>query len=176
MVPYPIVLPIPLPIPIPLPYEVFLKAAVKNQPQHQNANGRSSSSSNGDGTSSILCNDQRKFHTKSDDQPLDFTKEKITSRIMKMSDGESDDEDFKVSILDHDTDYKQLITDEISKTDSLKSKIQNLQPSNKRPFTKESTCENNRPLRKRKRIIDCDYIRLRDTNSNESDINPRKSI
>lgn len=173
LIPYPIVLPLPLPIPIPLPYEAFLRAAASN-PRNQNSNGRSSSSTNEDDIGSIPFSD-RKDHRAKSNEPLDFTKEKITSRIAKSSDGESDDEDYRASNSDHETDIHASMhhKNEAVKAEPLKLKTLHRQPSNKRSLTKDSTCENNRPLRKRKRIIDCDYLRLRDCNES---INPRKSI
>lgn len=161
LMPYPIILPIPLPIPIPLPYEAFLRAA-KVKPTHISyANGQCSSSTNEDDNSTK--NDNRK--STANDQPLDFTKDNIANEILKMSDDESNDDD---DSLGSNNDGASCIASNLNKFRAQRK-------SNKRPFTKELTSENNRPLRKRKRVIDCDYMRLRDSNANESS-NPRKSI
>lgn len=164
MIPYPIILPIPLPIPIPLPYEAFLRAAQLNKKDNNHSNGHSSSSN-----SSINEEDpiQNIYISNLNDQPLDFTKDRITSKISKNSDDETDDDD------DRSSSNSQSVNETHRKNDVTKS-IVNRQLS-KRILTKESSSENNRPLRKRKRIIDCDYMRLRDSNSDEPN-NLRKSI
>lgn len=166
LIPYPIVLPLPLPIPIPLPYEAFLRAAKLNPKNNSQPNDRSSSTIEDD------CNASNVGQHKLSDQPLDFTKDEIAKRHSINSDDESDDYRTSHSVLEADHRSKVHHKFDQVKSDSLKLKAK--QQPNKRTFTKESVCENNRPLRKRKRVIDCDYLRLRDTNSNESG-NPRKS-
>lgn len=162
LMPYPIILPIPLPIPIPLPYEAFLRAAKVRPTDTTYTNGRSSTSTNEDDC--LTKNEPQKCNT--NDQPLDFTKDNIANEIRKPSDDdESNDEDSRSSNKDGATTH--------IRSDSMKFRVQ--RQSNKRSLTKEQTSENNRPLRKRKRVIDCDYMRLRDSNSSESN-HPRKAI
>lgn len=175
LMPYPIILPIPLPIPIPLPYEAFLRAAdVKpNDSNYAKNEGRSSHSTNEDDDSLMLKNCRK---SNASDQPLDFTKDNIANEVRKASDEDCDDNDTddeneeincrSSSVKDNETQLRNDAT-----------KFRNhRQTANKRSLlTKEPTSENNRPLRKRKRVIDCDYMRLRDSNSNDT-INPRKSI
>lgn len=159
LVPYPIILPLPLPIPIPLPYEAFLRAAECNQKDKKQPNGRCSS------TSTIDEDVNRNGHKTiaAHDQPLDFTKTKMANTTLKISDDDSDDEDDSVGMSPHKIHSKS----DLAKFRAIRQ--------SKRAHTKDSTSENNRPLRKRKRVIDCDYMRLRESNSSESS-NPRKSI
>lgn len=181
LIPYPIVLPLPLPIPIPLPYEAFLKAAAVKNPRTQSSannhcntsNSNSSTNDNDAASNNAMYYDRGATvaaDTKPNDQPLDFTKEKISTRSAShISDDDSIDENFA---LERDEHNKCDVTS--FKSDSIKCKT--LRPHTiNRTLTKEPASENNRPLRKRKRIIDCDYLRLRDANANES-IQPRKSI
>lgn len=163
LIPYPIILPLPLPIPIPLPYEAFLRASTSNQPN------KSEPDNSKDGKN-FCSNIKTDYKINSDDQPLDFTKEKM---VRKISDSETNEGVSRKMNTDRDGGILTHFKGEYSKTELSKIKM-NRQP-NKRTFTKETVSENNRPLRKRKRIIDCDYLRIRDSNSNES-ANSRKSI
>ncbi|XP_055318074.1 sine oculis-binding protein homolog isoform X2 [Sitodiplosis mosellana] len=165
LMPYPIILPIPLPIPIPLPYEAFLRAAEVKPTNANYANGvRSSCSTNEDDSLAKNC---RKSNA--NDQPLDFTKDNIANEVLKASDNDESDDDKEDSSRSSNKDGATHIRNELTKFRA------NRQTANKRSLTKEPTSENNRPLRKRKRVIDCDYMRLRDSNSNDT-INSRKSI
>lgn len=176
LMPYPIILPIPLPIPIPLPYEAFLKAAnvKRNDAPYAKNVGHNCNSTNEEDDCLMLKNCQK---SNASDQPLDFTKDNIANEVRKTSDDDHDDNDID--------DENEEINCRSSSNNDNETHIRmdatkfrnNRQTTNKRSLlTKEPTSENNRPLRKRKRVIDCDYMRLRDSNSNDTTINPRKSI
>lgn len=175
LMPYPIILPIPLPIPIPLPYEAFLKAAdIKpNDGIYAKNDGRSSNSTNDEDDGLILKNCRK---SNASDQPLDFTKDNIANEVRKASDDDqegNDTDDENEDINDRNSNNKDNETPLRNDMTKFRS---NRHTANKRSIlAKELTSENNRPLRKRKRVIDCDYMRLRDSNSNDT-INPRKSI
>lgn len=153
LIPYPVILPLPLPIPIPLPYEAFLRAAQRNP--NTNAPHCKGTAP----TAPFIANSH-----KVSDEPLDFTKDKITCNALE----DSDDDDQRLS---HSSRSYRHDTERSDTHDAGKLKSQ--RPSHKRSFTKEHACEANRPLRKRKRIIDCDYLKFKDTNSNEA---ARKAI
>lgn len=161
LMPYPVILP--LPIPIPLPLHSFLKAAELKNNDKQHSNGQQhhhhSNSANTD--------DNR--NAKTNDEPLDFTKDTIRNEEIKLTDDESDNDDIHAT--------SSANNDDANKSDSM-NKFRVCRQSIKRSgaFTKEHTSENNRPLRKRKRIIDCDYMRLKDVNCNSTTNDSKKSI
>lgn len=155
LVPYPIVLPVPIPIPIPMPIIDFLKAAQakldeQNKKKAENGN-------NG--------NEERTSNT-NDDEPLDFTKSRDESsmpiltqqlRLNKTIESpqivEKDEHEITIS------GFEKL--DEVDGQEQRLPKFKITRLASKRIVsTKES--ESSRPLRKRKRVIDCDYSRLRD--------------
>lgn len=196
LIPYPIVLP--LPIPIPLPYEAFLRAATRNNKNVNSQNGNASSSSNNNNI------DKLNNHTycRENEEPLDFTKG--SNHIHRQIDVDDDDDDDEDDEDDNDfidwDDRRQTLRSTLSKVSSLSpsphvnNNNNNTNHNNNRlrAKAKEIACENNRPLRKRKRIIDCDYLRLIDSNNSaatvtsavttninnnqQESIKPRKSI
>lgn len=150
LVPYPIVLPVPIPIPIPMPIIDFLKAAqakldAQNKAATENGNERRTSLNN--------------------DEPLDFTKSKdecmpILTQQLRLNKtlesqqlNEKDEHQITIS------GFEKL--DEVDGQEQRLPKFKITRLASKRIIsTKES--ESSRPLRKRKRVIDCDYSRLRD--------------
>ncbi|XP_031622213.1 sine oculis-binding protein homolog A isoform X2 [Contarinia nasturtii] len=165
LMPYPVI----LPIPIPLPIEAFLKVAeLRKLPNDKpNSNGQQ------DHRHSHSCTNDEESHdikANSNDQPLDFTKDTIRNEEFKLTDDESDNEDANATSSANKNDAG-------GKGDTM-NKFRVCQQSIKRAgtFTKDQKSENNRPLRKRKRIIDCDYMRLKDVNCNSTSNDSKKSI
>lgn len=148
LVPYPIVLPIPIPIPIPMPIIDFLKAA-QAKLDEQN---KSTENNRKDDRTSVV----------NDDEPLDFTKSRdessmpiLTQQLRLNKPIESEQDEHQITI----SGFEKL--DEIDGQEQRLPKFKITRLASKRIIsTKES--ESSRPLRKRKRVIDCDYSRLRD--------------
>lgn len=155
LVPYPIVLPIPIPIPIPMPIIDFLRAAQAKLDEQKKA------------TAEHNGNDRKESVV--EDEPLDFTKSKDESnmpiltqqlRLNKIVEPQP-----VVEVVEKDE--HQITISDFDKLDEMDGQEQRLPKfkitrlASKRIIsTKES--ESSRPLRKRKRVIDCDYSRLRD--------------
>lgn len=153
LVPYPIVLPVPIPIPIPMPIIEFLKAAqAKLNEQNKDANDRNGGSNS---------------RTANNDEPLDFTKSKdesmpILTQQLRLNKTNEPSEPTSVEKDEHQitiSGFEKL--DDIDGQEQRLPKFKITRLASKRIIsTKES--ESSRPLRKRKRVIDCDYSRLRD--------------
>lgn len=147
LVPYPIVLPVPIPIPIPMPIIDFLRAAqAKLNDQNKTENGS-----------------ETRNH--SNDEPLDFTKSRgesmpILTQQLQME--KTNDSQHMVEKDEHQITISG--SDKLEEVDGQEQRLPKFKitrlASKRVISTKES--ENSRPLRKRKRIIDCDYTRLRD--------------
>lgn len=152
LVPYPIVLPVPIPIPIPMPIVEFLRAAqAKLDEQKKNA-----TENNGNGRPGSV----------NDDEPLDFTKSKEESSMPILTQQLRLNKTVEPQQI-AEKDEHQITISGFEKLDEIEGQEQRLPKfkitrlASKRIIsTKES--ESSRPLRKRKRIIDCDYSRLRD--------------
>lgn len=179
LVPYPIVLPFPIPIPIPLPIEVFLKAAelklkrdAKEQEPTITHHVDTGASNSGFAYSHVATPTADSVIVdspdNSSDQPLDFTKAKDTEKQFQFYD-ESDDEendirDARALCVADLADEGPAINDDDpidnSQQEPRLPKFKITRLHSRRTITKES--DSSRPLRKRKRILDCDYMRLKD--------------
>lgn len=141
LVPCPIIVPFPVPIPIPLPFESFLKAAnIKLNGEKTNTNSiySNSTSSDANETSLELSNSPI---TRSVEQPLDCTKSRdAASTRGDCLDGINNE---MGSNSDNSVDHK------------ISSRLGSRQYV-KRAINRES--ESSRPLRKRKRVIDSDFM------------------
>lgn len=154
LVPYPIVLPVPIPIPIPMPIIDFLKAAqVKLDAENKTTT-----------TGNLNGNGNERRDSLNDEQPLDFTKSKdecmpiLTQQLRMNKTVESqqliEEDEHQITI----SGFEKL--DEMDGQEQRLPKFKITRLASKRIIsTKES--ESSRPLRKRKRVIDCDYSRLR---------------
>lgn len=155
LVPCPIILPFPIPIPIPLPFESFLKAAkIKIESEKTKAYSIYSEtpdsmlSDTNETSSTDLPNDTDDLHVDSFvEQPLDFTKETAQKVNYDALDGTTN-----VFI---DFDSNNLHSDNSIDNKLLSSKLTSRLHA-KRAISRES--ESSRPLRKRKRLIDSDYL------------------
>ncbi|XP_037049153.1 sine oculis-binding protein homolog [Bradysia coprophila] len=152
LVPYPIVLPIPIPIPIPMPIIEFLKAA---QAKLDEQNKTAAESNGTDRTPPV-----------NDDEPLDFTKSKDESSMPILTQHLRLNKTIESPPI-AEKDEHQITISGFEKLDEMDGQEQRLPKfkitrlaSKRNISTKES--ESSRPLRKRKRVIDCDYSRLRD--------------
>ncbi len=158
LVPYPIVLPIPIPIPIPMPIIEFLKAAQAKLDEQNRQATENENVSEGRRTVS------------NDDEPLDFTKSKDESSMPILTQQLRSNKTIESSSSPQTTiekDEHEITISGFEKMDEIDGQEQRLPKfkitrlASKRIIsTKES--ESSRPLRKRKRVIDCDYSRLRD--------------
>lgn len=189
LVPYPIVLPFPVPILIPMPFDALLKAAELKLKYDNLNKAKSETNVNGSKTTEIDAqfsdNDNNSKNSLSIDQPLDFTKTKdietarepivtaATKRtpsivnIMPYDSNESDIEEIQAhnenTMTDINNDEQPIIDNnrpEINQNTQSDVHFSNQKLNRlhtKRIIAKES--ESSRPLRKRKRIIDCDYLR-----------------
>lgn len=159
LVPYPIV--IPIPIPVPLPLESFLKAAkikldaekAKDYFLHSHRGHETPDSilsDTNDISSLDLSNGIGDLRAESfAEQPLDFTKDASKKVICDSIDSMiSAQQEFDNNHLHRDNDS---IGNKLLFPTKLNSRFHT-----KRSFSKES--ESSRPLRKRKRTIDSDYL------------------
>lgn len=155
LVPYPIVIPVPIPIPIPMPIIDFLRAAQAKLDEQKKK------------TTENTANERRV--SVDDDEPLDFTKSKDESSMPILTQqlrlNKTIEPQPIVEVVEKDE--HQITISGFEKLDEMDGQEQRLPKfkitrlASKRIIsTKES--ESSRPLRKRKRIIDCDYSRLRD--------------
>lgn len=169
LVPYPIVLPFPIPIPIPLPLDVLIRAA-EYKLKRDNPDGPSPASKCSDGSDSKFPLAAHQPGSPSPDQPLDFTKARETEaapstirHYFNESDDESDGETVQPSANIDSRNRTQISDEEMNESGHPEPRLPKFKITrlhSRRTVAKES--ESSRPLRKRKRIIDCDYLHLKD--------------
>ncbi|CAD7087845.1 unnamed protein product [Hermetia illucens] len=139
MVPYPIIVPLPIPIPVPLPITDFIKAAESRK------NGAMPSQKGETETSS---HEQEEYV-----EPLDCSKSKpLPPEPDDVEKSSTSKDDSLHSLENHNSD-------DIGDKDTLpKLKITRLN-SKRAIMNPPRESESSRPLRKRKRVIDCDYVK-----------------
>lgn len=165
MVPYPIIIPLPIPIPIPLPIMDFVKAAQKKE------------------QTAIPSETPTTSNTKSEEineEPLDFTKSKDEEVPLVENLPESEPSHSPIPkeqpLINSEDQSDNLKEEKLPKLKitRLHSKRLVTATSNSPLFTSTTTTtppaaskelqtspsECSRPLRKRKRIIDCDFQRM----------------
>lgn len=156
LVPCPIIVPFPVPIPIPLPFESFLKAAkikletdkTKAHQIHSKNSGLVLSDTNEIPSIDLLSETDDLRGDTSIEQPLDCTKE-----TAKRVSGDRSDEATNTHVAEEDHDTNNL--HDIIVENKFSAKFDSRQCA-KRSFSKDF--ESSRPLRKRNRIIDSDYL------------------
>lgn len=155
LVPCPIIVPFPVPIPVPLPFESFLKAAkakldtekAKAYSIHSKTPDSIRSDTNETSSMDLVIGASDLRSEPFVEQPLDFTKEAANQLVIG--------DPFDAAAGAHtDFESNNLHSDKCI-DNKLPSKF-NSRLHAKRSFSRES--ESNRPLRKRKRIIDSDYL------------------
>lgn len=162
LVPCPIVLPIPIPIPVPLPFESFLKAA-KIKIERDNI-AKCSGTTESDTSAGLSpkpwatdANDNHFFNSPViDEQPLDFTK---TKSPINLNDGVHTKLNRTQHNSEHDDGCERILSDSNAELKLPKYTISRI--SNRKLITKE--LESSRPLRKRKRVVDCDFLRFKES-------------
>lgn len=187
LVPYPIIMPIPIPIPIPMPIVHFLRAAqakLDEKKNTENNNNTKASDEPLDFTTSKEGNVERGERTSTPPEipsPVEEAEahkitlsqcaeqhqsNKISHQIVSEQ-NEFDDEDspqkqqrlpkFKITRLNS----KRIITSSAAgSSQETHASVDAAQAQTSSSLCiKESPAETSRPLRKRKRIVDCDYLR-----------------
>lgn len=184
LVPYPIILPIPIPIPIPMPIVEFLKAAQAKLEREKSSAHPAGSPLDNLQNQSLHTQQQPPSVSSVSDEPLDCTKSKTippalepvikTIEIEKQMTEEQFEKQLANDIQEISIDSECTSEPEPLKvtTEASEDQQQRLIPklkitrfNSKRIVTKElvsTPLESSRPLRKRKRIIDCDYLRIKD--------------
>lgn len=181
LVPYPVVLPLPIPFAIPLSLECLLKAAElrlidetlemsKHSPTQSNV-WLSPKVIDTDDTSSKYRKEAKLPMI--NDQPLDCTKTKnhvdesvdLSTGVQLISCSNVSDADSNEHLDDvhgrwNDRTHRDNHPGRPLTTNVLLPNSKTSRLHVKRSMTKE--CESSRPLRKRKRIIDCDYSQMKD--------------